>query len=372
MLLASQKIIDLKVFYTFEKKSVEFDSGFGRSVNWDIPLLKGYDYAFISNNNRKSKSFWAVRNPGLIKAIENYGATTLLVIGWNYKSHLNAIRYFKNKIPVLFRGDSNLLDETKGLKKWLRQIFLSFVYSNIDCALYVGNANKQYYLRHGLKPAQLKFAPHAIDNCRFENISKHDEEFIKSTKHLFGIVEGCVTIVFCGKLQEKKNPALLISAVKLINNANLHLIIVGSGELEKDLKLAALTTKNIHFLPFQNQTLMPAIYRLGEIFCLPSQGPGETWGLAVNEAMACSRAIIVSNKCGCAFDLVKNDYNGFIFESENLFDLSNKLKIMINDKVRLFEMGINSNKIIKAWDFEAISNAIYEEIQSPKYLKKKI
>jgi glycosyltransferase involved in cell wall biosynthesis len=47
--------------------------------------------------------------------------------------------------------------------------------------------------------------------------------------------------------------------------------MVGNGELETTLKEAAKSCNNIHFLPFQNQSLMPAVYRLGDIFCLPSQ-----------------------------------------------------------------------------------------------------
>ncbi len=58
---------------------------------------------------------------------------------------------------------------------------------------------------------------------------------------------------------------------------------------------------------------MPILYRLGNVFCLPSKGPGETWGLAVNEAMASSRPVIVSNKVGCAADLVSEGANGYLF-----------------------------------------------------------
>jgi glycosyltransferase involved in cell wall biosynthesis len=71
----------------------------------------------------------------------------------------------------------------------------------------------------------------------------------------------------------------------------------------------------VHFLPFQNQSLMPVVYRLGNVFVLPSQGPGETWGLALNEAMATGRAIIASSKVGGARDLILPGTNGWIFES---------------------------------------------------------
>jgi len=108
--------------------------------------------------------------------------------------------------------------------------------------------------------------------------------------------------------------------------------------------------ERIHFLHFQNQTQMPFVYQACNLFCLPSRS--ETWGLAVNEAMACGKAILVSNKVGCAVDLVKAGINGEIFQSDNKKDLKNKLLFLANDKARLIEMGQESNKIIQSWSFE--------------------
>ena len=39
------KKVELKVFYTWGKEAlVKFDPGFGKKVEWDIPLLDGYEY----------------------------------------------------------------------------------------------------------------------------------------------------------------------------------------------------------------------------------------------------------------------------------------------------------------------------------------
>jgi glycosyltransferase involved in cell wall biosynthesis len=56
-------------------------------------------------------------------------------------------------------------------------------------------------------------------------------------------------------------------------------------------------------LPFQNQSRMPIVYRLGDLVVLFS-GYGETLGLAVNEALACGRPVLVSDRVGCAADVV--------------------------------------------------------------------
>ena len=48
----------------------------------------------------------------------------------------------------------------------------------------------------------------------------------------------------------------------------------------------------------------------------------ENWGLAVNEAMAAKNAIISSNSVGSARDLIKNNYNGYIFKNNDYKSIS--------------------------------------------------
>lgn len=360
-LLHQQGSIDIKVFYTYEKVEQVFDDGFGKSFSWDIPLLDGYEYCFVSNNGNTNKGFWNVTNPTLNKEIEQWGATAVLVFGWNFKSHLSVLRYFKGKIPVLFRGDSTLLDEVGGVKKILRRALLSWVYKHIDTALYVGNANKEYYQFCGLKEQQLVFAPHAIDNERFAQLTTTQTTFIEQTLSSLGITENDTTLIFCGKFQQQKNPIFFIEAFKKINHPTIHLMMVGNGELETTLKEAAKGFNNIHFLPFQNQSLMPAVYRLGQVFCLTSVS--ETWGLSVNEAMACSRTVLVSNKCGCATNLVQDGVNGYVFESGNEAQLIETIENLHNKKNQLPTMGKASYIAIQDWSFENIAKTIYTVCQ---------
>ena len=351
------------MFYTWEKDAATFDRDFGKEVTWDIPLLEGYEYCFVSNHNKMGRGFWDVKNPGLVKAIETWKADAVLVIGWNYLSHLKVMLHFKKRIPVLFRGDSTLLDETGGIKKRLRRIFLKWVYSHADHALYVGSASKAYFLKHGIQNKQLVFTPHAIDNERFAAISNEQQQYIQTTRQLLGIGARDIAIVYCGKLQPKKNPLLLAKAVQELGHKNLHVIFVGDGELETELKTAIAGNANMHVLPFQNQSMMPAIYRLGEIFCLPSAGPGETWGLAVNEAMACGRAVLVSDKAGCAADLVQESVNGYRFRWNDMHDLQQKINNMVSNPDRLDAMGQASAKLISSWSFDAIATAIKNTVQ---------
>ncbi|TBO42200.1 glycosyltransferase family 1 protein [Pedobacter kyonggii] len=371
------KYCDLKVFYTWGKKATtaKYDPDFKQKIEWDIPLIEGYAYEFLENKakNPGSHHFGGMINPTLINKVKDFNPDAILVYGWAYQCHLSALRYFKGKIPMWFRGDSTLIDEQKGFKQLLRSLFLRWVYRHVDKAFYVGTANKAYFEKFGLKPKQLVFAPHAIDNHRFaEDRSIESSDLRKQ----LGIKTDDILILFAGKLEPKKNPELLLSAFQELNLENVHLLFVGNGKLEAVLKSKAIkdasTTRlqdgralsktHVHFVDFQNQSQMPVIYQACDLFCLPSKGPGETWGLAVNEAMASGKPVLVSDKCGCAIDLVKNGKNGYIFEHHNIEDLKDKLALLISNKPQLKAMGEESPLLIKDWSINMQCAAILNEL----------
>jgi len=369
-LLSERKKVDVKVFYTWGDSVMEskYDPDFKRVINWDVPLLEGYNYTFVKNisSHKGSHHFKGIINPTLIQEVKEWHADAILFFGWNFHSHFKAMRYFKGKIPVLFRGDSTLLDNKKNSKALLRKLVLRFVYSYVDAAFYVGTNNKNYFKKYGLNDKQLIFAPHAVDNDRFFN-DKNGQEGLQ-WRNILSIPEDDFVFVFAGKFESKKNPELLIRAFKKLTYNNIHLVLTGNGNLESYLKNKYSYTKNIHFIDFQNQSKMPGIYNLADVFVLPSKGPGETWGLAVNEAMACGRAVLVSDKSGCAIDLVQNGKNGYIFISEDLEDLYKKMKTLIAERDYVAQMGKVSKDLIKKWNYSLIAEAIENEVITYKQL----
>jgi glycosyltransferase involved in cell wall biosynthesis len=361
-LLHGRGLVNIQVFYTWgENAKNNFDPGFKKQIEWDLPLLTGYPYEWAQNaaKNPGSHQFNGIITPQLNKQVANWRPDAILVIGWAYKGHLSAIRYFKNKIPVSFRGDSTLLDEPAGFKSALKKIFLRRVYRHVDCAFYTGANNKAYFKKYGLKEQQLIFAPHAVDNDRFK-AARHDEASLLREK--LNIALNDILLIFAGKFENKKNPIILVKAFQGLKKSNVHLLFVGNGVLEQELKDRSRANDHIHFMDFQNQLAMPVIYQSADLFCLPSAGPGESWGLAVNEAMAAGRAVLVSGKAGCAIDLVVDGLNGKIFKGNNEAALAKALQYLTADKEILKQMGKQSSHIITKWNFDAIAVAIENKI----------
>ena len=360
-LLASRGKVLIKVFYTWGKSVLEnkYDPGFNRAIEWDIPLLEGYDYCFVENiaDQPGSYHFSGINNPGLSMAIENWNADSVLIYGWSFKSHIQCMRYFHKKIPVLFRGDSTLLDPQPVLKKILRFIFLTWVYTHIDFALYAGSNNRDYFKFYKVPENKLVHAPHAVDNARFfdNNENNYEGKAARWREHL-NIKPSDTVFLFAGKLEEKKDPLLLINAFKQLQSADLHLVMAGNGPMEETLKKNAIG--NIHFIEFQNQSMMPVLYRLADCVVLPSKGPGETWGLVINESMACARPIIASDKCGCAIDLISAGLNGYVFNSRNEDDLKKKMMLFAVEKNKGNNMRDAALASILPWSLGEICNQI--------------
>ena len=339
-LMAKQQ--DIKVFYAPKASENKFDEGFGRNINWDIPLLHGYNHLFSHR----------------LKDINDYRPTAILIYGWAYISHLKIILHFSKRITVLFRGDSTILDPISRWRAILKSYLLRMVYNRIDFALYVGSNNKAYFEQYGLNSKQLIYARHAVENTRFAANRQLEAAKLRTS---LGIANSDMLILFAGKLIPKKKPDMLLKAFGRLTVPGAHLLFVGNGILENTLKKNALTLPNqncIHFLSFQNQQRMPVIYQSGDLFCMPSAGPGESWGLTINEAMAAGKAILSSDKVGGAADLI-DDNNGKIFTSGDLSDLTNKLQIMLTSKRTLEHLGQASSERVKYWNFQHQIDAIY-------------
>jgi glycosyltransferase involved in cell wall biosynthesis len=364
--LAGSTEIDLRVFYTWSQAATDrvFDSGFGTEVKWDIPLLDGYAYQFVRNiaNRPGLNHFGGLNTPTLVREIETWRPDAVLVYTWNSRSHLHALRHFKGKLPVLFRGDSTLLDRRAWWRALLRRMFLTWVYSHVDIAIAVGTNNKAYFAWCGLPPQRIALAPHSIDTVRFAADAAGHEKLALEWRQKLGLSPEAMVFLYAGKLQPKKNPGLLLDAFSALKDGS-HLVFVGNGELEVELKRKAEASENVHFMPFQNQSVMPAVYRLGDVFVLPSQGPEETWGLALNEAMASGRTVIASTKVGGACDLIQSGENGWIFESGDRKALDDVLRRAVNcGRPGLHAMGRAAQASSVHWSTEESARRIGEAV----------
>ena len=364
--LAAQPDLQVKVFYLWDfGVEARYDPAFGHSIQWDIPMLDGYEYAFVPNHsaNPGTHHFRGLNNPGLVAALRTWSPNVILLFGYNYPSHLRVLlSWHLRNIPLLLRGDSHDLSRSPGWKTQLARYVRSLLFRRFDGFLAVGKANADYFRNCGVPDDRVFFTPHCVDNARFQAATSQAAKDAIAWRAELGIPADALVVLFAGKFEPKKRPQDLLNAFEKACNAlpsadpSPVLLFVGSGVLEDQLGALAgdRLGRTVFFAPFQNQSHMPRVYATGDLLVLPSYGVGETWGLAVNEAMNLGRPTIVSSHVGCGPDLVVPGETGWIFEAGNINALAGDLvKALSTGRKGLALMGQEARTRVRGYSYEA-------------------
>jgi glycosyltransferase involved in cell wall biosynthesis len=325
--------LELRVFYLWDfgvRQTV--DREFGASFKWNVDLLSGYDSEFVKNVSERPgpDHFFGFRNPDLTRRLAEWRPDVLLMFGYKYASHLGALAWARRKgVPVLFRGDSHLIGRDR-LRPHVR-LMLKALYSQFSGFLYVGAANREYFEVLGVRESRLFFCPHCVDSARFDRANPEYQSGAAALRSKMGIAPSAKVVLFAGKFVPAKQPAELLEAFLGLGIANTALVFVGDGVERAKLERIAGTRPEIQggpivrFLPFANQSEMPAHLAMADVFALPSRGVYETWGLVVNEAMHMGIPCLVSDRVGCQRDLVTHGETGWVFSIEEAGSLQSVL-----------------------------------------------
>jgi len=119
---------------------------------------------------------------------------------------------------------------------------------------------------------------------------------------------------------------------------------------------AAPLGRRVRFCGFQQLDRLPAYYGLAQALVLPSVS--ESWGLAVNEAMASGLPVIVSRQCGCATDLVFPGLNGAIVDPYDPRDIARAIIEIASDRQRRLDYGAASCRIIETFSLDMWSKGL--------------
>jgi glycosyltransferase involved in cell wall biosynthesis len=243
-------------------------------------------------------------------------------------------------LPLIFRGDSHFLG--RSAPGWHRTRPLKFLYRQFAAVTYVGQANRDYFTTLGVPAEKLFFAPHAVDHQLFDAARSDHRVAAATLRARLGIPDSTRVVLFAGKFVAAKQPRELLDAFLALNLPSTALVIVGDGPEKPALEDRARSAKagQIHFLPFANQSEMPARFLLADVFVLPSRGVYETWGLAVNEAMHMGVPCLVSDRVGCQQDLVTDGKTGWVFPADNPGQLREKLAEALASNLPAFKRRV--------------------------------
>jgi len=374
--------VDVHVVYGNDATArAYFDKGFGQQLAWDVPLLDGYPSTVLNAEDPKGmpRQQLAHFERQISALLDKERFDAVWVHGWAHLFTQAAWRQaLSRKIPLMLRGETFLGCVRGGkLRRLAHRLVFSRKFREVSAFLSVGKLNRQLYQAYGVPESKIFSMPYVVDNAFFQKRCQEAAPNREKLRAELGIAPGRPVILFCGKLIDVKDPGTLIRAVgKLVNPERQEkhvltnaatapvLLMVGDGELRPSLEKLAQETASgrVKFLGFQNQTELPALYDLCDVFVLPSRF--EPWGLVVNEVMNAGKPVIVSDQVGSGPDLVDSGVNGEVFRAGDVVDLTDQLRPWLLDAERRAQGGAASLRRINVWGFEACCAGLKQALQS--------
>jgi glycosyltransferase involved in cell wall biosynthesis len=342
------------------------DPEFGREVKWDIPLLDGYPWTEVRNRSPRPGlgRFFGLCNPGLSRLIRK-GRFDAVVIytGYRYASFwiaLAAAKFYGAK--VLFGTDAAAIAARTG-HSWrarAKKFSWPWLFRRADQILAPSTAARELICSLGFPPDRVALTPYVVDNDWW--LARAAEVDRATVRASWGVPDSAVVILFCAKLQPWKRPQDLLRAFALASAPGAHLVFAGDGPLAAALESQAadLGVRNrVHFLGFVNQSQLPAVYCASDLLVLPSDY--EPFGVVVNEAMLCARAVAVSDRVGAGRDLVSPE-TGFVFPVGDIDALAAVLSEAASDPRKLQRMGEAARKRMESWSIRENVDALLQAL----------
>ena len=326
---ALAKELDLQVYFAHRQTAGgQADAGFDVPFNWDVDLLSGYQHFWLKNVSRSPSvnHYHGCDTPEIGGIIERGKFDAFIVCGWYLKSFLQAARACRRSgTPVFIRGDSQLGMSQSWLKRLVKEVTHRRLLRRFDGFLFVGQRNAEYLRHYGASEDRMFFVPHFVDNDWFAARATQCAPQRDQQRAVWGADANTLVTLFVGKLIKKKHGRDLLRALHHSKNKDMLAVFVGSGEMQNDLQSEARDRGvEARFEGFKNQSELPLYYASADVLVLPSTGD-ETWGLVVNEAMACGLPAIVSTAVGCVPDMVEEGRTGFSFPLGNIGTLAERL-----------------------------------------------
>jgi 1,2-diacylglycerol 3-alpha-glucosyltransferase len=312
-----------------------------------------FSYEVLPHWRRRVAGYNLLLNRGVASALERARPDLIVCGGYGYLASWSVLAWARrHRRPVLLWSESNQQDQRRRMPhvEMLKRRFIA------ACSGFVvpGKSAAAYAATFGVPRERIFVAPNPVDNAFFSHEAASARSRAADMRRQFGLPERYFLCV--GRLVFAKGLFDLLDAyAKLAPDlrAGVELLFVGDGVEQSALeaRAAAIHPGVVRFTGFVHREQLAVYYALAEALVFPTHT--DTWGLVVNEAMACGIPIVVSDAAGCVPDLLQDGWNGYIVPKGSLEKLSEALAKIVAAPELNAAMGTRSAQRIEQYSPQA-------------------
>jgi glycosyltransferase involved in cell wall biosynthesis len=372
--IAQRGLFDLHVIYHNDRGvRTYFDPMANATVAYDNNLLDGYSHEFMTQGDPQG---WAQKLkhatlPGLEERILASHPSAVYFHGYSHFSHVRAaFRLERAGVRIFLRGENEDVIPRTRWRLLLREIFLKQAFQRCAAFLWIGEENRNFYMRRGVPPHKLYFVPYSADNTYFGiNLSEQERTAIRQKvcrKH--SIDPASVIFVNICKHRIEKRPMDLIRAFvqaqgKLAGHHAATLLMVGDGPENAAMRQAVTASGvgGVCFTGFVKQSEMRELL-LASDYCV---NPGEEpWGCTFNEALPAGLGLISSDRVVGWPDMVRIGENGFIHRCGCVDSLAALLTQCARNPQWRTKFAANSREIARLYSYDTCVDGLHAALSA--------
>ena len=304
-------------------------------------------------------------NRGLWAALDAANPQAIVCGGYSYPASWEALWWARRRnTRFVLWVESNQWDKRSGRAavEWLKRYFVG------SCNAFVvpGKSSSDYLRTFGVSEQAVFTAPNAVDNMFFAAQAEKVKDQPAAFREKFGLPRRF--ILFVGRLVPEKGVFDLLHAYATLGSdlrSEVGLVFAGDGVSRESLLEQAklINPGTVYFPGFAQREDLAGFYALAEAFILPTHS--DTWGLVVNEAMACGLPIVVTEVAGCARDLVEDGWNGYVVSPASPDCLSAAISSLLSHPDRTQQMKEHSSKRIRGHSPQACADGLAAAVLGP-------
>ena len=310
---------DLRVLYAHRQTAAQQgQAGYGVAFDWDRDLLEGYEHAFMRNRAKRPgvQHFRGCDTPEIFAEVRRDRRDAWVTMGWYLQSFWQTVAACRlARVPVMARGDSHLGNHPAPWRRAARRAVHPWVLRGFNGFLCPGQRHRAYLRHYGVPDRKIHAVPHPIDDGFFASTARASRGQREALRHDMGVGPHDRLVLSVGRLIDWKRPLDPLHAIAAEPELRARFVVAyaGDGPMRSEIERTAQALGvRMHLLGFQNQTQLPAVYAAADALLVCSTAQ-ESWGLVVNEAMACGTPAIVSDVIGCAPDMIEQGATGFTY-----------------------------------------------------------
>ena len=343
--LAARPEIDLSVVYatrTYQQRTWSIEHPEARILRgWSLPTtaVLHHDYPIT---------------PGIWRFLDDGRFDLVVVAGWAVFAAQAAILWCRrHRVPYVLNAENHLGEERPSWVKLVKGLVLPRVIPQAAGMLVSGSLAREHALFYGARADRVIVFPNTPDISAFAAKAHELRSRRDAIRSGLGVEANEVVVLQVGRLIPLKGADVLVAAVggaQRESSVTIRLLLTGEGPEYQNLgALAAREGVNLTMTGQVEGDELIAVYVAADIFALLSRR--ETWGIVVNEAMACGLPLVLSSAVGAAGDLLEQGRNGMLVEPGDESGAAAAIAALAGDADTRAAFGLRSRCLVGDWGF---------------------